>query len=172
MTRTARVSSIAALLLGASLIALGGCSSREPGIPVTDEMKADALEAIARDEMPDFADWEMKETDEGIRFVELAAGSGRKAWYDDEVRVHYTLWLPDGTLVDSTRIDAVSRPFEFTVGDTRRVIASWHRIIQEMNVGSEMLAVVPWREGYGRSGRGNIPGRTDLIFRIRLLRIR
>ena len=171
MINPARQSGIL-ILVAAAVLALGACGSAEPGQEVTDAMRADALEKIAANEMPDYEDWQMQETDDGVRFVELAPGSGSTAWYDDEVRVHYKLWLTDGTFVDSTFPDGVSTPFEFTVGDTRRVIAGWHEIIQEMNEGSEVLAVIPWRLGYGRGGRREIPGRADLVFAIRVLRIR
>jgi len=161
------------LLLPAALIlTLGACESSEPAVEVTQAMKEQALERVAQDEMPDYRNWEMNETEDGVRFVVLRPGSGATAWYDDEVRVHYKLWLTDGTFVDSTFPDGVSSPFEFTVGDTRRVIAGWHEIIQQMNEGSEVLAIVPWELGYGRAGRRSIPRRADLVFYIDLLRIR
>lgn len=160
------------MLVAAAALVLGACGSAESRVEVTDAMRADALERIAADEMPDYESWQMQRTDDGVRFVELVPGAGRTAWYDDEVRVHYKLWLTDGTFVDSTFPDGVSTPFEFTVGDTRRVIDGWHEIIQEMNEGSEVLAIVPWELGYGRRGRGDIPGRADLVFSIRVLRIR
>ena len=160
------------ILVAAAGLVLGACGSADPEVEVTDAMRTDALARIAADEMPAYESWQMQETDDGVRFVELVAGSGDNAWYDDEVRVHYKLWLPDGSFVDSTFPNGVSTPFEFTVGDTRRVIEGWHEIIQEMNEGSEVLAVIPWQLGYGRRGRGEVPGRTDLVFAIRVLRIR
>ena len=169
--RQLRQASIAFLATGLAFVGLAGCSQETERIEVTDETKARALEAIDRGEMPDFDSWEMEETDEGVRYVVLEPGEGETAWYDDDVRVHYYLWLTDGTLVDSTRPDGVSKPFEFTVGEGR-VIDGWDEIIQEMNAGSSVLAVVPWELGYGRRGRRDIPGRSDLVFAIELLRIR
>jgi len=160
------------LLPAAAILALGACDADEPTVEVSRTMKEQALERIAQDEMPDYRNWEMNQTGDGVRYVVLRPGSGEKAWYDDEVRVHYKLWLTDGTFVDSTFPDGVSSPFEFTVGDTRRVIAGWHEIIQEMSAGTEVLAVIPWELGYGRAGRRNIPRRADLVFYIDLLRIR
>jgi len=163
---------IRVILVAAAALIFGACGSGEPGVEVTDAMRAEALERIAADEMPEYENWQMQETDDGVRFVELVPGTGRTAWYDDNVRVHYKLWLTDGTFIDSTFPNGVSTPFEFTVGDTRRVIEGWHEIIQEMNEGSEVLAIIPWELGYGRRGRSEIPGRADLVFAIRVLGIR
>lgn len=168
---TRRIHTTILLLMATGLlVALAACGSGRAGVEVTDAMKEQALEEIAAGEMPDFGSWQMEETDDGVRYVVLSPGTGRNAWYDDEIRVHYYLWLTDGELVDSTRPEGVSRPFEFKVGEGR-VIAGWDEIIQEMNEGSEVLAVIPWQLGYGRNGRRNIPGRADLVFYIELLRI-
>lgn len=171
-TRNRRRASVPILAVGIAIVAFAGCSPTDADrVEVTGEMKARALEQIDRGEMPDYSDWRMEETDDGVRYVVLRSGEGETAWYDDDVRVHYYLWLTDGTPVDSTRPDGVSKPFEFTVGG-RRVIAGWSEIIQVMNEGSRVLAVVPWQLGYGRRGRSSIPGRSDLVFAIELLRIK
>jgi FKBP-type peptidyl-prolyl cis-trans isomerase len=171
-TNNRRTAFMGFLAVGVAIVALIGCSpAAADRVEVTGEMKARALEQIDRGEMPDFDSWEMQETDDGVRYVVLRPGEGETAWYDDDVRVHYYLWLTDGTPVDSTRPDGVSKPFEFTVGG-RRVIDGWNEVIQVMNDGSRVLAVVPWEMGYGRQGRRNIPGRSDLVFAIELLRIR
>lgn len=156
---------------GLVLVVLAGCTRTVERVEVTEEMKSRALGRIERAEMPDYEAWRMEETEEGVRYTVLEPGEGETAWYDDDVRVHYYLWLTDGTLVDSTREGGVSKPFEFTVGEGR-TIAGWDEIIQEMNEGSRVLAVVPWELGYGRRGRRDIPGRADLVFAIELLRIR
>ena len=152
------------------LPALDGCGTEQATVEVTDAIKADALGHVAAGEMPDYHDWNMVETSDGIRFATLAPGTGRRAWYDDEVRVHYYVWLTDGTLVDSSRPGGVVTPFDFTVGEGR-VIAGWEKIVQEMNEGCEVLTVIPWELAYGRRGRGSVPGRADLVFYIKLLRI-
>lgn len=153
-------------------VALTGCGGESvERTPVTAEMKTTALEQIAADELPDYSAWEMTEIENGIRYVTLSEGDGEVPWFDNEVRVHYRLWLTDGTLIDSTWPDGVPTPFEFQVGDTRRVIAGWHRIIREIHEGGAVLAVIPWELAYGRNGSRGIPGKADLVFYIRLLRV-
>ncbi len=156
----------------AIVLSLTGCGNEQvQRVAVTPDMKAAALEQIAQNEMPDFSHWEMREIEDGIRYVTLSEGDGKVPWFDDEVRVHYRLWLTDGTLIDSTWPDGVPTPFQFQVGDTRRVITGWHRIIREMQEGEVVLAVIPWELAYGRRGSRGIPGTADLVFYIRLLRI-
>ena len=158
-------------LVGIGLAILSACTQEEPRIEVTEAMIARALDTARTGTMPDVADWDMEETDDGVRYAILSPGSGANAWYDDEVRVHYYLWLDDGTFVDSTRPDGVVTPFSFTVGEGR-TIAGWDELVQEMNEDAEAIAIIPWELGYGRNGRGEIPGRTDLVFYVDLLSIR
>lgn len=162
---------VAATLILAGILLAAGCSEETPTVEVTDAMKQEALAAIEEGRMPDYENWEMEETDGGVRYVVLQPGSGSTAWYDDEVRVHYYVWLTDGTLVDSSRPEGVVSPLEFTVGKGR-VMKGWEEVIQEMKVGSRVLAVIPWELAYGRRGGRGVPGRTDLVSYIRLLSIR
>lgn len=169
MSRTFRRPLGAIFALGI-LVAIASCGSEPESVEVTDAMKAEALRTIESGEMPNVQNWEMDETDRGVRYVELTPGSGENAWFNDDVIVHYYLWLTDGTLVDSSRPEGVVTPFDFTVGEGR-VIQGWDEIIREMNEGSEVVAIVPWELGYGRNGRRGVPGKADLVFYIRLVRI-
>jgi FKBP-type peptidyl-prolyl cis-trans isomerase len=164
-----RSAAILAVLLGSALII--GCAEEPDRVEVSESMKQDALASIEQREMPSYRNWEMQETERGVRYVVLEEGSGDTAWYDDEVRLHYYIWLTDGTLVDSTRPEGVVSPFEFTVGEGR-VMDGWDEIVQEMKVGTRVLAVIPWELAYGRRGRRRIPGKADLVCYIRLLSIR
>jgi len=138
--------------------------------PPTPEMKSEARTLISQNVMPDTSDWEFEGTENGVRYVELAPGTGEPAWFGDEVRVEYVLWLADGTLVEESRPSGIGFEFSFTVGEGR-VIKGWEEVIREMNEGSEVLAKVPWKLAYGRRGRGEIPRRADLVFAITLVRI-
>ena len=155
--------------VGVASILLVSCGSK-PGIEVTQEMRDAALATIETRQLPDISDWELATTEGGVEYVKLATGNGPRVMHSQEVRVHYYLWLTDGTLVDFTRDVGVSRPYEFEVG-SRWVIAGWSEVVREMNVGDKAIARVPARMAYGRFEREGIPPNSDLIFFIEVLRI-
>jgi FKBP-type peptidyl-prolyl cis-trans isomerase len=130
-----------------------------------------ALESARNGEMPAILSWEMKESERGVRYEELEPGDGISPFYGSSVRMHYYVWLPDGTLVDSTRPDGISTPFEFEPGG-RRTIVGWDELVLQLNAGSEAVAVIPWELAYGRNGRRDVPGRTDLVVYVSILRVR
>lgn len=165
IVRIARALGVVALVT----VAVVACT-QESLVEVTDEMKAQALAQIEQRELPDITNWDMERTDGGARFVKLATGDGARAWHGQKARVHYYLWLTDGTLVESTREAGVSRPQEFEIG-SRWVIQGWTEVLLEMNVGDRLIAHVPSRLAYGRFERPGIPANSDLIFYVELLRM-
>jgi FKBP-type peptidyl-prolyl cis-trans isomerase len=85
------------------------------------------------------------------------------------VVVHYTGWLEDGTLFDSS----ITRgePFSFTLG-TGGVIPGWEEGLLGMKAGGVRQLIIPPDLAYGESGAGDtIPANATLIFDIELLEI-
>lgn len=70
----------------------------------------------------------------------------------DNVKVHYTGKLDDGTVFDTSRD---REPLEFTVGEGR-VIPGFESAVEGMEVGEEKTAEVPAEDAYG-------PRRDDLL---------
>ena len=149
---------------------LAACAGPEATTPVTDEMRASALASIERREMPDWNGWELDETERGVRYVELKPGTGRIPDWGNDVRIHYNLWLTNGTLVDSSR-ETDAQPFSFTVGEGR-VVAGWENVVRRMRVGGTYLVVVPPELGYGRRGSRQVPGNATLVFSMELVGLR
>jgi peptidylprolyl isomerase len=85
----------------------------------------------------------------------------------DKVTVHYTGWLEDGTVFDSS-IDR-GRPATFRLGD---VIEGWNEGLQLMTPGAKFKFVIPSKLGYGDQGRQPvIPPNSTLIFEVELLSV-
>jgi FKBP-type peptidyl-prolyl cis-trans isomerase len=109
-------------------------------------------------------------TNSGLRYEELAAGTGQAAKAGDSVEVHYTGWLTDGTKFDSS-LDR-GRPFAFQLG-AGRVIKGWDEGVAGMKVGGKRKLHIPAALGYGSRGAGGvIPPNADLVFEVELLGIR
>jgi peptidylprolyl isomerase len=106
-------------------------------------------------------------TPSGLRYTDLRVGDGAKpsgAW--STVKVHYTVWLLDGTQVDTS----VGK--EPLVRALNSVITGWTEGIGSMQVGGKRKMCVPFKLGYGELGRGQqIPPRATLIFDVELLEI-
>lgn len=109
-------------------------------------------------------------TPSGLKYYDLAVGDGAEATRGSTAVVHYTGWLTDGTMFDSSL--SRGEPFTFPVGGGR-VIQGWDEGVAGMRVGGRRQLVIPPALGYGERGAGNVipPGAT-LVFEVELLEVR
>jgi FKBP-type peptidyl-prolyl cis-trans isomerase FkpA len=108
-------------------------------------------------------------TDSGLKIEELAVGDGAVAEAGQQVSVHYTGWLTDGSKFDSS-VDR-GQPFEFSLG-RGRVIRGWDEGVAGMQVGGRRKLTIPPQLGYGAQGAGGvIPPNATLVFEVELLGI-
>ena len=109
-----------------------------------------------------------KSTDSGILYNITKKGTGGNAKDNDNVKVHYSLKLIDGSEVDSSKGD----PIEFTLG-VGQVIPGWDEGIKLLNKGASCTLIIPPNLAYGEAGAGNgvIPSNATLIFEVTLVDI-
>ena len=108
-------------------------------------------------------------TPSGLQYIDLAKGEGATAEAGNNVSVHYTGWLTDGTKFDSS-VDR-DQPFQFPLG-AGRVIAGWDEGVCGMTVGGKRKLTIPSDLGYGPTGAGGvIPPNATLVFEVELLEI-
>ena len=94
---------------------------------------------------------------------DFIVGQGAEAKAGDNVSVHYTGTLVDGTKFDSS-IDR-GQPFSFPLGKGR-VIAGWDNGVAGMQVGGKRKLIIPPEEAYG-SQRGRRPDPAQRHARLR-----
>lgn len=105
-------------------------------------------------------------TPSGLNYSELTPGSGPVAQRGQNVAVHYTGWLPDGSKFDSSRDRG--QVFNFALGKGQ-VIKGWDEGVEGMQVGGRRRLEIPPALGYGDRGVGPIPGGATLIFHVELI---
>lgn len=108
-------------------------------------------------------------TDSGLKYIVIIRGDGRRAERHQPARVHYSGWLEDGTLFDSSLL--AGEPLEFELG-AGQVIRGWEEGVSLMRVGDMRRFIIPPELGYGDRGYpGVIPSNATLIFDIALLAV-
>ena len=99
---------------------------------------------------------------------DIVEGTGNSPTQGQTVVVHYTGWLTDGKMFDSS----VERgePFEFQIG-VGQVIDGWDQGVATMKVGGKRKLTIPPELAYGNQdvGEGLIPANSTLIFEVELL---
>ena len=156
-------------------------AQQEPAMPVEEAHKLineylqklqGELEARAKEEGVKFLaenkkKAEVKETASGLQYVVEKEGTGAQPCATDEVTVHYTGKLLDGTVFDSS----VNRgePATFPLN---RVIPGWTEGVQLMKEGAKYTFFIPSDLAYGAQGVPNaIPPHSTLIFEVELIKV-
>ncbi|MBM3980785.1 MAG: FKBP-type peptidyl-prolyl cis-trans isomerase [Planctomycetes bacterium] len=111
----------------------------------------------------------LKEVTPGVKIRDLKEGTGDPCPDGAEVKVHYTGWLENGTVFDSSKEGKVNpQPATFSL---RGVIPGWTEGIPGMKKGGVRKLVIAPAKGYGDRGTPNIPGGSTLIFEVELIEI-
>lgn len=109
-------------------------------------------------------------TPAGLTYLVTFRGTGRAPQAGEEVAVHYTGLLTDGTVFDSSRTRG--EPITFRLG-AGRVIKGWEEGVARLRVGDRATLIIPPQLGYGSRGAGGvIPPDATLIFVIELVSAR
>ena len=106
------------------------------------------------------------QTESGLQYMVLKEGTGAKPGPTDNVTVHYTGRLLDGTVFDSS-VDGEPATFPLN-----KVIPGWTEGLQLMSEGAKYRLFIPSELAYGENGAGDkiLPNST-LIFDVELIKV-
>ncbi|NOX57684.1 MAG: hypothetical protein GXP29_02345 [Planctomycetes bacterium] len=106
-------------------------------------------------------------TASGLKYYVLKEGEGEVPRSGASVKTHYSGWLTDGTLFDTSANKG--RPFSFKTNGG--VIEGWLEAISTMKVGEKRRLEIPPDLAYGDQQKGQIPPNSTLIFEMELVSI-
>jgi peptidylprolyl isomerase len=103
-------------------------------------------------------------TASGLKYVIIGMGEGEKPKVRDHVNFHFTGWLPDGRMFDSS-VDRGS-PVSIELG-RGNVLMGWEEAFKLFPKNTVFKLIVPYQLALGEAGHPpQIPPKTDLIFDI------
>jgi len=107
-------------------------------------------------------------TESGLKYIMIEEGSGKFPKSGENVSVHYSGYLLDGTKFDSSYDRG--EPIAFPLGQGR-VIKGWDEGIGLLKVGGKAKFIIPPDLAYGSRAVGPIPANSILIFDVELVGI-
>lgn len=105
-------------------------------------------------------------TGTGLLYKVVELGNGAMPTATDQVTVHYTGKLIDGSTFDSS-VDR-GQPATFALN---QVIPGWTEGLQLMPAGSKFTFYIPYYLAYGERGSQSIPPYATLIFEVELIKV-
>ncbi|MBM3431898.1 MAG: FKBP-type peptidyl-prolyl cis-trans isomerase [Bacteroidetes bacterium] len=107
------------------------------------------------------------ELPEGMQYLVLQEGSGRKPAPTDSVKAHYA-----GSLLNGKEFDSSFRRQQPFTAPLRALIKGWQIALPRMSEGSRWRLWIPSELAYGDRGAGSdIPGGATLIFEVELIEV-
>ena len=105
----------------------------------------------------------------GLKYIIVEKGKGKKSETGSNVVVHYSGYLKDGKMFDSSVKRGETFKFELGAG---QVIRGWDEGLYLMQEGDKFRLIIPYTLAYGEAGRPpQIPEKADLIFDVELIQV-
>jgi peptidylprolyl isomerase len=118
-------------------------------------------------------DPDLKDLTPGVRYRDVKAGTGDPCPPGAQITMHYTGWLENGEVFDSSREGKpIPAPFQAFLksGGEGGLIPGWVEGVPGMKVGGIRKLVIKPEKAYGERGMmGKIPGNATIIFEVELV---
>lgn len=123
---------------------------------------------------------QMNRTASGLYWQDLVVSvQGDPIALDDRVRLHHTIWLPDGTVVEDTHTsNALQSDVRLLIPGVAEGITGIsadtglpQEDVPAMHVGSRRKLVIRPELAWGNRGNGSIPPRTTIVYEVEIISI-
>lgn len=148
-----------------------GDKGRGPIPPNTDlifDLEVLDGEQLFKPEKTSLAHKDTIEIDSGLQIIMIRDGTGELPARGSVLVVHYSGYLSDGTLFDSSLQRSVPIRFVYATG---QVLRGWDEGFAYLNKGAKARLIIPPHLAYGDRGAGPIPPKETLIFDVELIDI-
>ena len=109
-------------------------------------------------------------TDSGLQYYDLVEGDGPALEEGQVALMHFTVWLDNGTFVDSSLNRGQTVPMLVGGGQN---IPGWEEGLLSMNVGGKRQMIIPPDLAFGEAGAGNglIPPDATLVLELEVTEV-
>ena len=130
------------------------------------QLTAGLLDALPTQDGPPPVSGEPTVTASGLQIIDIQVGAGDEVQPGATITVHYTGWLENGKVIDSSRDRGEPAVFPLVA-----LIEGWQEGVIGMRVGGTRRLVIPPELANGEAGTGGIPPNAVLTFDTELLDI-
>lgn len=120
---------------------------------------------LAVPNFPDLKAKEWKKLESGVEVWDVTEGKGEAVKAGGEVTIHYTGWLTDGKVFDSSKTRGKPNTFGLNM-----LIKGWQEGVPGMKPGGVRRLRIPSDLAYGAKDKEGIPPNSVLIFEIELIK--
>jgi FKBP-type peptidyl-prolyl cis-trans isomerase len=168
-----------ALPLAGVLVVLAGCGYPDPyagqGGPEAVVAATTATPSPGQpgqDQFSDGANKRQVKFPDGLRYSDITVGKGALAQKGSKAQVQYTLFLSNGTRLQSSR-DSGGQGFQVTLDTSlKQAIPGFVEGVTGMRVGGKRRLVIPPSLGYGPQGQPpQIPANATLVFIVEVVSV-
>tara|TARA_R110001632_G_scaffold66891_4_gene157355 strand:+ start:18457 stop:19554 length:1098 start_codon:yes stop_codon:yes gene_type:complete len=147
-----------------------GAEKEKQRLAELEKLETERLEKFLKDKEVFYEKMNVKKAKKqasGLQILTFKTGKGKKFNSAISTTINYTIYLADGTKVQSTE---GGTPFEFTY-DKRPLITGVKEAISKMREGGKVRLFIPYYLGYGENGGGPFPKKADIVFDLELLKV-
>ena len=147
--------------------------------------KAEAIIKASKDK---FVSQESKATilESGLKYFISEKGTGEKLKEGDRTITHYAVYFENGKLLETSKLeiaeelDAVNEkrkeankyePIEVEITPNASIIAGLKEGTKQLSVGDKATIFIPYHLAYGEFGNRGIPGKSNLIFEVEIVKL-
>lgn len=122
----------------------------------------------------------------GLQYIITEKGTGEKLPQEAKVLTHYAVYFEDGKILETSNIETAEalnivneqrkltegyRPITADIGPDAQMIQGFKEGLQQLSVGDKATIFIPYHLAYGESGTRGIPGKSNIIFEVEVVKL-